>query len=77
VPPDKEVLRKWLKAGFMENRILFWAQALRAAGAARVTAFDLSGLVMLDGTQGKDLADVCRVNADCFEREQKLNEVLP
>ena len=27
VPADKEVLRKWLKAGFMENRILFPTEA--------------------------------------------------
>src|SRR5690242_12927350 len=30
-----------------------WALALRDAGAARVTAFDISGLVMVDGTEGK------------------------
>jgi RNA-directed DNA polymerase len=27
VPTDKEVLRKWLKAGFMENRTLFPTEA--------------------------------------------------
>ncbi len=27
IPTDKEVLRKWLKAGFMENRILFPTEA--------------------------------------------------
>ncbi len=27
IPTDKEVLRKWLKAGFMENRILFPTRA--------------------------------------------------
>ena len=54
-----------------------WALALKEAGAARVTAFDLSGLLLVDGTQGKDLANVCRVSADCFERERKLWEVLP
>jgi hypothetical protein len=54
-----------------------WALALRDAGVARVTAFDLSGLMLTDGTQGKDLADVCRVNADCLERERKFMEVLP
>lgn len=54
-----------------------WALALREASAARATAFDLSDLVLVDGTVGKDLADVCRVNADCFERERKLGEVLP
>lgn len=41
-----------------------WALALREAGAARVTALDLSGLVLVDGTEGKDMADICRINAD-------------
>ena len=27
IPTDKEVLRKWLKAGFVENRILFPTEA--------------------------------------------------
>jgi hypothetical protein len=54
-----------------------WALALRNAGAARVTAFDLSGLVLMDGSAGKDVADICRVNADCFENERKFCEVLP
>jgi hypothetical protein len=54
-----------------------WARALRTAHAARVTAFDLSGLVLVDGTTGKDLADVARISADCFEREHKFLEVLP
>jgi len=56
---------------------LAWARQLKAAGAARVTAFDLSGLVKVDGAQGKDLADVCQINADCLEREPKFAEVLP
>ena len=54
-----------------------WAVLLRDARAARVTAFDLSGLVFVDGTVGKDLGDVCRINADTFERERKFWEVLP
>ena len=54
-----------------------WALALRAAGAARVSAFDLSGLVLVDDSPGKDLADVARISADCFERERKFLEVLP
>jgi hypothetical protein len=54
-----------------------WARQLKEAGAARVTAFDLSGLVLVDGTEGKDLADVCRISADCLERERKFREVLP
>lgn len=54
-----------------------WARQFKEAGAARVTAFDLSGLVLADGTPGKDLADVCRISADCLERERKFAEVLP
>ncbi len=54
-----------------------WARQLKDAGAARVTAFDLSGLVLMDGSEGKDLADVCRISADCLERERKFGEVLP
>ena len=54
-----------------------WARQLKEAGAARVTAFDLSGLVLVDGREGKDLADVCRISADCLERERKFGEVLP
>lgn len=56
-----------------------WAQQFKAAGAARVTAFDLSGLVLVDGTEGKDLADVARIHPDCFESEagRKFWEVMP
>jgi hypothetical protein len=54
-----------------------WALALKEAGAARVTAFDLSGIVTTSGETGKDLADVCRIGADCFEAERKFWEVLP
>lgn len=54
-----------------------WARQLKEAGASRVTAFDLSGVVLVDGSAGKDLADVCRISADCLEREPKFAEVLP
>jgi hypothetical protein len=54
-----------------------WARQLKEVGAARVTAFELSKLVLVDGTEGKDLADVCRISADCFEREGKFQEVMP
>lgn len=54
-----------------------WALALREAGAARVTAFDLSGLILGDGSTGKDLADLCRISADCLDREAKFREVMP
>lgn len=53
-----------------------WARQLHGAGA-RVRAFDLSGIVKADGTLGKDLADVCKISPDCFERERKFWEVLP
>ena len=54
-----------------------WARQLKDAGALRVSAFDLSRLVLVDGTEGKDLADVARIGVECFEREQKFQEVLP
>ena len=56
-----------------------WARQLKDAGAARVIAFDLSGLVLVDGAEGKDLADVCRIHADCFDSDagRKFWEVMP
>lgn len=56
-----------------------WARQLKAAGAARVSAFDLSGLVTADGSEGKDLADVARIHPDCFESAEgrKFREVMP
>ena len=54
-----------------------WARQLKDAGAARVTAFDLSGLVKVDGTPGKDLADVALMSAETFELERKFWEVMP
>ncbi len=54
-----------------------WARQLKDAGAARVTAFDLSGLVKMDGTSGKDLADVAQLSAESFECETKWQEVMP
>ena len=62
-------------AGRKASRV--WALALRDAGAARVTAFDLSGLVLTNGRSGKDLADVCQIGPDCLEQESKFLEVLP
>ena len=56
---------------------LSWARQLKAAGAARVTAFDLSGLMKRDGTTGKDLADVAQLSAESFECETKWQEVMP
>ena len=53
-----------------------WARQLHGAGC-RVSAFDLSGIVRADGSPGKDLADVCKIAPDCFERSEKFREVLP
>jgi hypothetical protein len=56
-----------------------WARQLKDAGAARVTAFDISGLVLADGSEGKDLADVLKIHPDCFDSEagRKFVEVMP
>ena len=54
-----------------------WARQLKDAGAARVTAFDFSGLAKADGTAGKDLADVCLIGADCFDGQPKFHHLLP
>ena len=53
-----------------------WARQLVEVGC-RVDAFDLSGCIRTDGEAGKDLADVCRIEATCFEREEKFRELLP
>ena len=53
-----------------------WAQQLKDAGCV-VDAFDLSGCVRTDGKMGKDLADVCHIAPDCFEREPKFRAMLP
>jgi hypothetical protein len=37
----------------------------------------LSGLVKLDGTEGKDLADLALLSAESFERDAKWAEVMP
>jgi hypothetical protein len=54
-----------------------WAKQMIHAGARRVMAFDLSGLVLADGSSGKDLADVCRIDPSCFEVSRKFWELLP
>ncbi len=55
-----------------------WARQLRVAGA-RVSAFDLSGAILDDGTTGKDLNDLCRLSADCFDGPAgvRFREVCP
>lgn len=53
-----------------------WARQLVGAGC-RVDAFDVSGCLCVDGQFGKDLADVCRIAPDCWERERKFHAMLP
>lgn len=56
-----------------------WARLVAGAGAAKVDAFDLSGIVTVDGGQGKDLADLCRIAADSYDSASghKFREVMP
>ncbi len=54
-----------------------WAKQLADAGAARVDAFDFTGLVRADGRPGKDLADVACIAPDCFEANRKFSNLLP
>ncbi len=49
-----------------------WARVLREAGAARVDAFDLSGIVRRDGQPGKDLCDLLNIAPECLEQETKF-----
>ncbi len=53
-----------------------WARQLIQAGC-RVDAFDLSGCIGPDGMPGKDLADVCRIDPEGFERKSKFRALLP
>jgi hypothetical protein len=53
-----------------------WACQLVQAGC-HVDAFDLSGCVCTNGKAGKDLADLCIVDADCWEQSEKFRELLP
>lgn len=62
-------------AGFTASRA--WARALKEAGVGRVEGFNLSRLTTVDGTGGKDLADVIRIDPDCFETERKFWNLLP
>ena len=49
-----------------------WALALREAGAARVDAFDLLGIVRRNGQAGKDLCDVLNIAPECLEKLAKF-----
>ncbi len=54
-----------------------WAKEIKAAGGI-VDAFDLSGIVTMDGNAGKDLNDLVNLDADCWERTPKFRgEVMP
>ena len=63
IPTDKEVLRKWLKAGFMENRILFPTEAGTPQGG--IISPTLANLT-LDGLETllKERFPVKRVRAE-------------
>ncbi|MBX3733957.1 MAG: toprim domain-containing protein [Verrucomicrobiae bacterium] len=63
------------EAGLAASRA--WARQLKEAGAVRVEAFDLSGLTLACGDEGKDLADVAQIDPDCFETTRKFQEVMP
>lgn len=49
-----------------------WALAVREAGAARVDAFDLRGIMRRDGEAGKDLCDVLNIAPECWKRLTKF-----
>jgi hypothetical protein len=49
-----------------------WARLLLDAGAARVDAFDLSGLMRADGEPGKDLCDVLNIAPGCRAEKVKF-----
>jgi hypothetical protein len=49
-----------------------WARLLLDAGAARVDAFDLSGLMRADGEPGKDLCDVLNIAPGCKAEKVKF-----
>jgi len=55
-----------------------WARQLKDAGAAGVVAFDLRGMTLLDGTEGKDLCDLLRLDPHCWETTNKFRgEIMP
>lgn len=49
-----------------------WARLLLDAGAARVDAFDLTGLMRADGEPGKDLCDVLNIAPECRAEKVKF-----
>ncbi len=55
-----------------------WARVLMEAGAARVDAFDLSGLECRDGRPGKDLCDLLNIAPECRGRSPKFQgRIMP
>jgi hypothetical protein len=55
-----------------------WALALRDAGAAKLDAFDLAGILRKDGQPGKDLCDLLNASSECLKQWPKFNgEVMP
>jgi RNA-directed DNA polymerase len=67
IPTDKEVLRKWLKAGFMENRKLFPTEAGTPQGG--IISPTLANLT-LDGLERllKETFRKKEIRGQCFER---------
>ena len=64
------------EAGRKAGRV--WARALVDAGAVRVDAFDLSGLVCHDGKPGKDVNDLLNIAPECRAQWRKFQgEVMP
>jgi hypothetical protein len=55
-----------------------WARVLMEAGAARVDAFDLSGLECRDGSPGKDVCDLLNIAPECRGRCPKFQgRIMP
>lgn len=55
-----------------------WAEQLHQAGVHQIAAFDLRGLIMTGGGEGKDLCDLVRIDPDCWERTPKFRgEIMP
>lgn len=55
-----------------------WGRVLVEAGAARVDAFDLSGLECRDGRPGKDVCDLLNIAPECRGRSPKFQgRIMP
>lgn len=60
-----------------QRAALEWTRTLLDAGAEVIGAFDLGGMVKLDGSTGKDLNDLCFLHPDCLLADVKWREVMP